>query len=214
MIGTMARPKNQAERRGQLIAAATQAVLAHGSAGIRLADIAQEAGLTPASVLYYYPDVRELFTAVFERGSQEYCVRRERHVLAESSPMGRLRACISSGVPRPGHTAETSRLLYELFPVVLRNEAAAAHHAAFVARQSELYQRVLEEGQAAGDFHLAAPADVLALGFVALEDGYGVQVLIGAVTADEVERALLLHARLVTGTADDDGLPATAFTEN
>jgi hypothetical protein len=39
----------------------------------------------------------------------------------------------------------------------------------------------------------------LARGMVALEDGYGMDVLTGAASADEVEGALLSHARIVTG---------------
>ncbi|KAF4407501.1 MULTISPECIES: TetR/AcrR family transcriptional regulator [Streptomyces] len=197
----MARPKNQAERRIQLIAAATRAVLEHGSTGARLADIAQNAGLTSASVLYYYPDIRELFTAVFERGSAEYCLRRERYVAEAATAAEALGACVRSGVPRPGVTEETSRLLYELAPIVLRNEAAAARNNTFIARQAALYEKVLRDGQESGDFRLAGPAETLARGFVALEDGYGMDVLTGAAPADEVEQALLLHARVMTGTS-------------
>lgn len=195
----MGRPKNQEGRRTELIAAATEAVLEHGSTGARLADIAEKTGLTSASVLYYYPDVRELWTAVFDRGSAEYCVRREAHVTAEPTAPDRLRACVRSGVPRPGPTMEASRVLYELAPIVLRNETAAAHYADFVARQTGLYHQVLEAGAESGDFRLAAPAGELARSMVALEDGYGMDVITGAATADEVEAALLTHARIVTG---------------
>ncbi|MCF3963336.1 TetR/AcrR family transcriptional regulator [Streptomyces fuscigenes] len=194
----MPRQKNQAERRLQLVDAATRAVLRHGSTGARLRDIAQEAGLTAAAVLYYYPDVTELLAAVYERGYAQYCERREEHVARAGSAPERLRACIASGVPRPGATEEASRLLYELTPVVLRDPAAAAQNALFVQRQAGLYRAVLEQGAGSGDFRLVAPPDVLARGFVALEDGYGLDVLTGAATADHVEEWLLLHADVVT----------------
>lgn len=195
----MARPRNQVERRRQLIDAATEAVIQHGVTHARLADIADEAGLTPASVLYYYPDVRELFSAVFEHGHQEYCTRREAHVAAENDPVAKLAACIRSGVPRPGHSEQTSRVLYELMPVVLRNEQAALHYRTFLDRQAGLYREVLEHGAARGVFELAATADALGRSFVALEDGYGVQVLIGGMSADQAERALFMHASAVAG---------------
>lgn len=76
----MARPRNQAERRRQLVQAATDAILQQGASNARLSDIAQEASLTPASVLYYYPDIKELFIAAFERSYQTYCASRENHV--------------------------------------------------------------------------------------------------------------------------------------
>jgi len=197
----MARPRNQTKRRDELISAAAQAVLQHGAAGMKLADIAQEAGLTSASVLYYYPDVRDLFSAVFEHGSLEYCLRREEHVSGAPSPTEKLDECIRSGVPRPGATEEASRILYELMPVVLRNQAAAAQYATFIERQTALYEAILEEGQAAGDFQLVATPKELARNFVALEDGYGINVLTGVITADEEEEALIRYARISTRAA-------------
>jgi hypothetical protein len=101
-------------------------------------------------------------------------------------------------VPRPGATEEASRILYELMPVVLRNSAAAAQYTAFIDRQTALYEAILAEGQAAGDFDLVATPRELARSFVALEDGYGINVLTGAITADEEEAALFLYARTST----------------
>lgn len=194
----MARPKNQTARRAELIEAATKALLEHGATNARLRDIAEAAGVTPASVLYYYPDIQELFTAVFERGGATYCRLREEQIAAARGAQEQLAACIHSGVPWPGHAEQTSRLLYELFPVALRNEAAAEQQRSFIARQAALYQHVLERGLQTGEFHLAAPAADLARSFVALEDGYCLDVLVGAATAAEVEQRLLTHARITT----------------
>ncbi|HET6635293.1 MAG TPA: TetR/AcrR family transcriptional regulator [Streptomyces sp.] len=197
----MPRRKNQAERRAQLIEAAGRAVLEHGAGGARLTDIAQEAGLTSAAVLYYYPDVQELLGAVYARGTEQYCVQREEEVAAAGTVEDRLTACVRSGVPRPGPAEETSRLLYELAPVVLRDEAAAARNTVFIQRQAAMYREVLEEGEDTGCFRLAAPAAMLARSFVALEDGYGMDVLTGAATPDQVQDWLLTHAHVMTGRA-------------
>jgi AcrR family transcriptional regulator len=197
----MARPRDQAARRAQLVEAATQAVLARGAANARLRDVAVEAGLTPASVLYYYPDLGELLAAVFERGTQTYIVHRRAAVEAHTSAWDRLSACIHSGVPFPGEAEETSRLLYELLPVTFRNPAARTQQLQFVADQAALYQQILEEGRARGEFDLVADAAFLARGFVALEDGYGIEVLTEASSADHVAEQLLHYARLVTRTA-------------
>jgi AcrR family transcriptional regulator len=197
----MARPRDQRKRRAQLVTAAASAVLRHGSAGTRLADIAEEAGLAPASVLYYYPDVRELYTAVFEQGSVQYCQEREAAVSREATPLGKLRACIRSGVSYPGPAQDASRILYELTPIVLRDEAAAAQYDLLVTRQAALYERVLGECEESGEFQLLLPAPELARSFVALEDGYGINVLIGAITAEQEEHWLLKFAEsMVTRT--------------
>ena len=193
----MARPKEQTKRRDQLVAAAGSAVLHHGSNSLRLADIAEEAGLTSASVLYYYPDVRELYTAVFAQGSDEYCTHREARVAQETTPESKLAACIRSGIPWPGEAEEASRILYELTPIVLRNEAAAAENASLIARQSALYEQVLAECEASGRFRLLMPPDALARSFVALEDGYGVNVLTGDLSPEQEEQWLLDYARIM-----------------
>ncbi len=193
----MARPREQTKRREELIAAASNAMLLHGSNDVRLADIAKEAGLTSASVLYYYPDVRELYTAVFAQGSDEYCTHREERVEAASTPEEKLAECIASGIPWPGRAEETSRILYELTPIVLRNPVAAAENAALIQRQVALYERVLRECADSGRFRLLQPADVLARSFIALEDGYGVDVLTGDLAPETEQQWMMDYARIM-----------------
>jgi AcrR family transcriptional regulator len=199
--GAMPRPRKQEARRAQLVDAAAQTVLQLG-ANARLRDIAEQAGLTPAAVSYYYPDLLELLALVFEQGTETYIRRRLEAVEECPTAWAKLGACIRSGVPFPGEAETTSRLLYELLPVTFRNAAAAQQQERFVAQQTELYQQVLDEGARAGEFRLVAPADFLARSFVALEDGYGMDVLAGSATPEDIEGRLLHHARLATGTTD------------
>ncbi|YCK83030.1 TetR/AcrR family transcriptional regulator [Arthrobacter sp. D3-18] len=190
----MARPRNQTERRDQLVAAAGRVLLDRGSSAARLSDIASEAGVTPAAVLYYYRDVDELFSEVFHQGVTEYCDRREARIKAESDAEGQLRACIHSGVPWPGESEMASRILVELIPVYLRNEAAARQQMAFVERQTNLYKGILERGMEEDAFTLSAPAGFLARSFIALEDGLVMDVLLGDLTPDEEYEFLISYA--------------------
>jgi AcrR family transcriptional regulator len=200
----VSRVRDQTTRRAQLLRAASRAVLDRGVAGVRLRDIAQEAGLTSGAVLYYYADVEELLTEVFGQGTRQYCVRREERVAAAAGPPHRLRACIASGVPRPDDGAAASRLLYELMPVVVRNPRGAELYADLFTRQANLYAGVLEQGRADGSLRLSGAADALGRDFVALEDGYGILVLTGALSAAEVERRLLGYARVAAGLGPAD----------
>lgn len=208
----MVRPRNQDARRAQLIDAAAQAVLQRGSANARLRDVAEHAGLTPASVLYYYPDLGELLAAVYEEGTRTYIIRRRQAVEAAADARAKLHACIRSGVSFPGEAETTSRLLYELLPVAFRNDSAAQQQARFVAEQTELYLQVLQAGADAAEFTLVAPALFLARGFVALEDGYGIDVLAGVISADEEEATLLQHAQIATGVRIGDEQPTAGIT--
>ncbi|MFF8618917.1 TetR/AcrR family transcriptional regulator [Streptomyces sp. NPDC015350] len=195
----MARPKNQEARRTQLISAAAKKLRERGAARVKLRDIAEEAQVTPASVLYYYKDVQDLFVEVFARGADRYCAERERRIAEADGPVARLRVCVRSGVVWPGAAEETSRMLYELFPVALREQPALAIQRDFFDRQTALYQEILEQGADAGEFTLPAPAPHLARTFLALEDGYALEVLAGGITAEEEERRLLAFAHLATG---------------
>lgn len=197
----MARPRNQAERRAQLIDATARTVIELGATATKLRDVAKAAGVTPASVLYYYADIQELFAAVFERSAAMYFVGRENAMAAVEDPVERLRACIRTGVPWPGAGEESTRLLFELFPVALRNGGVAKWQRTFVDQQTELYRQVLELGQESGEFTLVGDAWALGRSFVALEDGYAMNLLVGAATAQDIEDCLLAHARAVTGNS-------------
>jgi BetI-type transcriptional repressor, C-terminal len=71
----------------------------------------------------------------------------------------------------------------------------------FFDRQVALYQHVLESGAARGAFQLATDANSLARGLVAMEDGLGLQVVVGHPSLDssEAELILLRHAGSATG---------------
>ncbi|MFE4229988.1 TetR/AcrR family transcriptional regulator [Arthrobacter sp. NPDC056886] len=197
----MARPKDQTQRREQLVEAATQAILRKGTIDLRLADIAAEAGVTPASVLYYYPDTTDLYVSVLEVGTDEYCVRRERAVDEAQTATDKLRACVSHGVPQSQSSLEAVRLLFELSSVVLNSEPAASLSRAFTDRQVAIYRGILNAGARTGEFTLLGSPNDLARSFVALEDGYAYMVLTGGISAADAERWLLEHAERVAGAS-------------
>ena len=194
------RPRNQAHRRRQLANAGRRVLLERGAVGLRVKDIAERAGITPSSVLYYYPRLDELMIEVSREAMERYAERRSTRVRALDDPLAQLRLAIHLGVPT-GADDEESRLLYELDAFVGSSPAFRVLSSSFFDRQVLLYQHVLETGGARGAFELAAPADSLARGLVAMEDGLGLQVVVGHPGLDsaEAERVLVRHASAVTG---------------
>jgi AcrR family transcriptional regulator len=195
------RPRNQAQRRRQLANAGRRVLLERGAVGVRVKDIAEQAGITPSSVLYYYPRLDELMIEVSREAMERYAERRSRRVRTLGDPIRQLRLAIHLGVPT-GPDDEESRLLYELDAFVGSSPAFRVLSSSFFDRQVLLYQHVLESGVASGAFELAAPADSLARGLVAMEDGLGLQVVVGHPGLDsaEAERILVSHASAVTAT--------------
>jgi AcrR family transcriptional regulator len=201
------RPRNQARRRRDLANAGRRVLLERGAVGLRVKDIAERAGIAPSSVLYYYPRIDELMIEVSREAMERYAERRSTRVRALDDPVQQLRLAINLGVPT-GPDDEESRLLYELDAFVGSSPAFRVLSSSFFDRQVLLYEQVLEAGAAQGAFELAAPADSLARGIVAMEDGLGLQVVVGHPRLDsgEAERILLRHASAVTGA----NLPALA----
>jgi AcrR family transcriptional regulator len=194
------RRKDQASRREQLTRASRHVLLERGAVGLRVKDIAERAGIAPSSVLYYYPRIEELMMEVSRDAIERYAEGRSQRVRRLEDPVRQLRLAIHLGVPT-GPDDEESRLLYELDAFTSSSPAFAVMSSSFFDRQALLYQYVLEAGVARGSFSLAVPADTLARGLVALEDGLGLQVVIQHPGLDnaEAERILLRYASIATG---------------
>jgi AcrR family transcriptional regulator len=176
-------------------------LLERGAVGLRVKDIAERAGITPSSVLYYYPRIDELMMEVSREAMERYAERRSRQVRAVNGAARQLRLAIHLGVPT-GPDDDDSRLLYELDAFIGSSPAFRVLSSSFFDRQVLLYQHLLESGVAQGVFRLGTDADALARGLVAMEDGLGLQVVVGHPGLDsaEAERILLRHASAVTGT--------------
>jgi AcrR family transcriptional regulator len=175
-------------------------LLERGAVGLRVKDVAEQAGMAPSSVLYYYPRLDELMMDVSRGAIERYAERRAQQVRRLEDPVRQLRPAIRLGVPT-GPDDEDSRLLYELDAFTGTSPAFAIMTSSFFDRQALLYQYVLESGAARGIFTLASRAETVARGLVALEDGLGLQVVTGhpAVDNAEAERILLSYAGVATG---------------
>jgi AcrR family transcriptional regulator len=194
------RPKRQEKRRQQLAQAARRVLLERGAVGLRVKDVAEYANLVPSSVLYYYPDIADLLLEVSRGAMQRYTEERARAVRSVSGAPAQLRLAIRLGVPT-GPDDEESRLLYELDALTGTSSAFDLLSSSFFDRQVQLYTSLLDAGAARGELHLAGPAEALARGFVAMEDGLGLQVVIGHPGIDSAgaERVLLAYGSSVTG---------------
>ncbi len=146
----MARPKRQAERRGQLVAAAQRAIPGTGR-GARLNRVADEAGLTSGAVLYYYPDIDDLLLEATPGWSASTNCGSE-PIEALDDPVARLIAR-STRACRP--TPRTSKFACCANSAV--RPAATGSWPRCSRRCStarSMYQVVLEQGAAAGCFTL------------------------------------------------------------
>jgi AcrR family transcriptional regulator len=194
------RRKDQGQRRAQLTDAARAVLLERGALGLRIKDIAARAGISSSAVLYYYPDLDDLLLAVTRDAMSRYAERRAEAIRGIADPRSQLRAAIRLGVPT-GPDDEDSRLLYELDAMTGSSRLFATLSEAFFDRQVMLYEQVIDRGVRAGLFASETDPKVLARGLVALEDGLGLQVVLGhpGVDSATAEMILVTWASAATG---------------
>ncbi|WP_225631221.1 TetR/AcrR family transcriptional regulator [Streptomyces solaniscabiei] len=204
-MGKAGRPRNQTARREALVSAAGRAIAQRGLEGLRIKDIADAAGVSQGSVLYYYPALDDLVLEVHRGAVESFLASRQRACdeAPAGDPVARLRALLGSGLPG-GVDDPVHGLLYELHRRAGRSPGHAELMTSLFAREVALYTTVLEVGAATGAFTLAASAQDLAHGLVALEDGYGLHIISHNVSLrpDRIRQLVMAHARAVTGCAE------------
>jgi AcrR family transcriptional regulator len=196
----VARPRRQEARRRELVDAAADLLVAEGAAGARLTDIARAAGITPASVSYYYPDIYELYAAAFDVASRQFVLLRRRAVARKDTPAEKLAECIRLGIPKRGTKSHVAGILLgELASLANRRVEMRDSARRFEDEQIALFAEILDGGVAGGDFTLRHPTSDAARLLLASEDGLAFSVIAGRLSAGDALRLLLHHASTMVG---------------
>ena len=170
MLDAMANYRRSELSRRNLVEAAGRVVRERGLEGVRIREIATAADMSPAAVLYHFPDNAALILAVHRQAVERYVSARASCQARSEDPRRRLMMTMIAGVP-PYADEGTIRLLYELHGVARRSE----HHAQLMTElwehELQLYAEILQAGLDLGVFELDAPVNTVAAMLLALEDG-------------------------------------------
>jgi AcrR family transcriptional regulator len=198
-VTAVPRPSLAGARRPQIVAAAARAIGEHGFDGVRLADVAREAGVSVGTVQHYFGSRQALVETTFRHFNEEAAERCRAVVAAAGSdPWDGLVALVDhvvAGNMRWNLWTElvsASMRRPELLPAM--NDAYSAWRAPIAA--------VVAAGVADGAFHPGQPLDDVVDGLVGLIDGLGVQVQLGALAGARMRRILLDAIALVLGVGD------------
>ncbi|MBB4914665.1 TetR/AcrR family transcriptional regulator [Streptosporangium saharense] len=191
--------KRRADRRLDLIAAAHRAIIRHGTEGVHLNHVAEEAGLTSGAVLYHYPQLGELLVDAHHAGMERFYEQRTKRISGMRDPVEKLVVTIRSGLPHGPDDPEV-RLLNELGGAAPRNRMYALLLTTLYDRQVSMYQSILETGAALGTFTLSDDSLTIARNLVALEDAYGYRITARhpVIGPDEAAELILAYARTAT----------------
>jgi AcrR family transcriptional regulator len=166
------RPRLDHVRRPELLAAAASVIRERGLENARVSDVAEEAGTSGPSVLYYFASKAELLTEALttaeERFYEDFTVELDG---------------IESARERLVHTVESmtgegdydAALWMELWARALRDSELAATRADLDARWRRTIEGVVRYGQERGEFGPADPNE-FAVMLGALLDGLAVQI--------------------------------------
>ena len=196
----MARQKNQTARRSEIVAAAQRAVAKHGPEGARLNRVAEEAGLTSGAVLYYYPNLDDLMLEANREVMERFYEGRVQMLASlPDDPGTRLLALIRSGLPSGPDDVQVA-MLCALGGSAANHPVTATLLTTLYERQVGMYQVLLEQGAARGEFRLAQDALTIARNLVALEDAYGYRIIARHPSIDSEAAAGLIadYARIAT----------------
>jgi AcrR family transcriptional regulator len=188
------RPRLDHVRRPELLAAAASVIRERGLENARVADVAEEAGTSGPSVLYYFASKAELLTEALTTAEERFYEDFTVELDAIESARERLVHTVES---MTGEGDYDAALWMELWARALRDSELAATRADLDARWRRTIEGVVRYGQERGEFGPADPNE-FAVMLGALLDGLAVQIALRdkEVTPDRVrELAVRLAER-------------------
>lgn len=153
----MPRPKTLSD--GDVVRAVARVLLRVGPARFTLADVASEAGLSPATLVQRFGSKRGVMLAFARASAAEAAAPFERARGAISSPLGALRRALADTAAELRSRQEVANSLAVLLDDITDDEMRAA--AALHAEATEAAIRaLLDEAVAAGELHAGDTAEL------------------------------------------------------
>ena len=172
------RPSVEHLRKPQIVAVAAELLYERGLFDTRIGDIADRAGTSSPTILYYFESKDRLLEEAVDKTDREFYERltegQERHEHAAE----KLVHLIEETSLGPGGISDWT-LWMEIWVRARRDATVRNNYFRLDRRQRELIAAIVREGQRTGEFSPGADPDEFALSLSGLMDGLGVQVTLG-----------------------------------
>ncbi len=188
------RPKVEHLRKPQIISAAAEVLYERGLFDTRIGDIAERAGTSAPTILYYFESKDRLLEEAVDQTDRDFYERLTEGQARLQSAADKLVHLIEETSLGPGGLSDWT-LWMEMWVRARRDPAVRDSYFRLDRRQRGLIADIVRAGQAEGEFDPGADPDEFALALSGLMDGLGVQVTLGQpdVTAERmVARCLAL----------------------
>jgi AcrR family transcriptional regulator len=188
------RPKVEHLRKPQIISAAAEVLYERGLFDTRIGDIAERAGTSAPTILYYFESKDRLLEEAVDQTDRDFYERLTEGQARQEGAADKLVHFIEETSLGPGGLSDWT-LWMEMWVRARRDPAVRDAYFRLDRRQRKLIADIVREGQDEGAFDPDADPDEFALALSGLMDGLGVQVTLGQpdVTPERmVERCLTL----------------------
>ena len=167
-----------AQRKQNLIRAAEAAIAELSLSRLTIRDIAAHAAVSPGSVLYHYPETKDLVYDLHQDLVDRYVEQRMAAVADVKGPPRRILGAFRSGLPA-GPDDQVCRVLYELHGLALRSKQHASLMTSLWDREVMLFESLITAGMDTGDFSPQLSPREIATSLLAMEDGLGLHLVSG-----------------------------------
>jgi AcrR family transcriptional regulator len=172
------RPKVDHLRKPQIVAAAAEVLYERGLLETRIGDIAQRAGTSSPTILYYFDSKDRLFEEAVEQTDREFYLRIRDGQRKHERASDKLVHLIEETSRGPGGLSDYT-LWMEMWVRARRDASVRQNYHRLNRRERALIAEIVREGQDGGEFSLQTDPDDFALALSGLMDGLGVQVTLG-----------------------------------
>jgi AcrR family transcriptional regulator len=172
------RPKVDHLRKPQIVAAAAEVLYERGLFDTRIADIAERAGTSSPTILYYFESKDRLLEETVDRTDREFYERIAEGLEQHDRAVDRLLHLIEAISLGPAGLNDWT-LWMDVWVRARRDESVRRAYIRLDRRLRGLIADIVRDGQAAGEFGKDADAEDFALALSGLMDGLGVQVTLG-----------------------------------
>ena len=172
------RPKVDHLRKPQIVAAAAEVLYERGLFDTRIGDIAERAGTSSPTILYYFESKDRLLEEAVAYADLEFYERLSDGQHQLKHPSDKLVHLIEETALGPGGLNDYT-LWMEIWVRARRDAAVRGSYFRLDRRQRALIADIVREGQRDGEFSCDADPDDFALMLSGLLDGLGVQVTLG-----------------------------------
>lgn len=196
-------------RRAAIIAATARVIVAHGVDSTRLADVAEEAGVSVGLIQHYFRAKDRLVLETFRTAAEESRAAWQRCVTEDDDPLARI-ARLARFIVDDADFGLAWGLWVEFYAASTRDRELRKHVHRIMNIWRALFSECVADGVERGVFQLTGDLDDAVTRIVALTDGLAIQTLLGLY---EMTTALM-ESTILDAIADlfevDRGALATA----